>query len=68
MIDKEKKLPEDERMDVVVIVTPNHLHYEPARLALENGFHVICDKPIAFSTDEAEKLLILSRNQVLCLP
>jgi predicted dehydrogenase len=56
MIDKEKKLPEDERMDVVVIVTPNHLHYEPARLALENGFHVICDKPIAFSTDEAERL------------
>lgn len=59
MIEKEKTLPEGERMDFVVIVTPNHLHYEPACLALENGFHVVCDKPLAFSTEEAEKLATL---------
>ena len=59
MMEMEKKLPEGERMDFVAIVTPNHLHYEPARLALENGFHVVCDKPLAFSREEAEKLAVL---------
>jgi predicted dehydrogenase len=59
MIEREKKLPEGDRMDMVVVVTPNHLHYEPARLALENGFHVVCDKPLAFSRGEAEKLASL---------
>jgi predicted dehydrogenase len=56
MIEHEKQLPEGERMDMVVIVTPNHLHYDPAKMALENGFHVVCDKPMAFSREEAEKL------------
>lgn len=56
MIEHEKQLPEGERMDMVVIVTPNHLHYDPAKMALENGFHVVCDKPLAFSREEAEKL------------
>jgi len=59
MIKTEKSLPEGERMDMVVIVTPNYLHYEPAKMAIENGFHVVCDKPLAFSTEEAEKLAIL---------
>ncbi|HLT73788.1 MAG TPA: Gfo/Idh/MocA family oxidoreductase, partial [Ohtaekwangia sp.] len=49
MFEKEKNLPADERMDFVSIVTPNHVHFEPARMALENGFHVIIDKPLAFS-------------------
>lgn len=53
MIEKEKKLPEDQKMDVVSIVTPNNVHFEPAQLALENGFHVIIDKPLAFSLEEA---------------
>jgi predicted dehydrogenase len=60
MFEKEAELPEDVRMDCVSIVTPNHVHFEPARMALENGFHVICDKPITFSTEEAlalEKLV-----------
>lgn len=56
MIEKEKALPEGERMDAVSIVTPNHVHFEPARLALENGFHVICDKPVTFTTEEAIEL------------
>ena len=53
MILKEKKLPVGERMDFVSIVTPNHLHYLPAKLALENGFHVVCDKPLCFDMQEA---------------
>lgn len=53
MILKEKELPLDKRMDFVAIVTPNHMHYEPAKMALENGFDVICDKPLAFTMEEA---------------
>ncbi len=56
MFDKESQLPEDERMDFVSIVTPNHVHFEPAKLALENGFHVVCEKPLSFSLDEALQL------------
>ena len=53
MITKEKELPEGERMDFVAIVTPNHMHFPPAKMALENGFHVICDKPVTLTLDEA---------------
>ncbi len=56
MILKEKELPEGERMDFVSIVTPNHVHYAPAKMALENGFHVVCDKPLAYSLEEAKDL------------
>ena len=53
MILTERKLPSDKRMDFVAIVTPNHLHFSPAKLALENGFHVVCDKPMTLTLDEA---------------
>lgn len=56
MIEAEKKLPEGERMDFVSIVTPNHVHFGPAKMALENGFHVVCDKPLAFNMEEALEL------------
>lgn len=56
MIREEKKLPADQRMDFVSIVTPNHVHFDPAMLALENGFHVMLDKPMTFTLDEAKKL------------
>ena len=56
MIKKEKQLPENERIDFVSIVTPNHVHVEPAMLALDNGFHVIVDKPLSQSFAEAKKL------------
>src|SRR5215475_11494904 len=46
MIRAESMLPQTERMDFVSIVTPNHVHFEPAQLALENGFHVVLDKPM----------------------
>ena len=56
MIETEKTLPAGERMDFAAIVTPNHVHYEPARLCLESGFHVVVDKPMCFSVDEAKQL------------
>jgi predicted dehydrogenase len=56
MITAEKALPEEIRMDFVAITTPNHLHYEPAKMALENGFHVVCDKPLSFCLKEAGEL------------
>jgi predicted dehydrogenase len=56
MITKEKELPDEVRMDAVSIVTPNHVHFEPAALALENGFHVVLDKPMTFDLKEAKEL------------
>ncbi len=56
MFEKEKKLPLDQRMDFVSIVTPNHVHYAPAKMALESGFHVVIEKPIAYSLAEAKSL------------
>lgn len=56
MIKRESELPDGERMDFISIVTPNHLHYAPAKMALEYGFHVISDKPLCFSFDEAIEL------------
>ena len=56
LITQEKQLPEAERVQVIAIVTPNHLHFEPAKLALENGFHVILDKPMTFNLAEAKEL------------
>lgn len=69
MIRREAELPPGERMEFVSIVTPNHVHFEPAQLAMENGFHVVLDKPMTFTLDEARKLkAVADRTQVLfCL-
>ncbi len=56
MFEKESQLPEDIRMDFVTIVTPNFVHYAPAKMALENGFDVVIDKPITFSLEQAVDL------------
>ncbi len=66
MIRAEAKLPEGERMDFVAIVTPNHLHFAPAQMALEHGFHVLSDKPATFNLAEAKKLAgIVKRTGLL---
>src|SRR5688572_11179336 len=69
MIRRENELPPGERMDFVSIVTPNHLHFEPAKLALENGFHVVLDKPMTFDLTEAKKLQEIAAKSklVFCL-
>jgi len=50
-----------DRIDAVAIVTPNHLHFGPAKAFLEAGFHVICDKPMTFSLAEALELVRIAR-------
>lgn len=56
MIAQEALLAEGDRMDFVAIVTPNHVHFDPAMQALDKGFHVVLDKPMTFSLDEAWQL------------
>lgn len=56
MMETEAALPADQRIHAVSIVTPNHVHFEPAKMAIEYGFHVMCDKPVTFSTDQALQL------------
>nr|WP_245590578.1 Gfo/Idh/MocA family oxidoreductase [Adhaeribacter aquaticus] len=69
MIQKEKELPEGQRMDFISIVTPNHMHFGPAKMAMENGFHVVCDKPVTLNLEEAKALKeVIDRTGMLfCL-
>ena len=69
MIKKEAALPADKRMDFVTIVTPNFAHYAPAIMALEHGFHVVIEKPITFTLDEAKalKAKVEETGLLLCL-
>lgn len=56
LIDEESKLPEDEKMQVVSILTPNFLHFPMAKKLLEHGFNVICEKPLTTTYEEARIL------------
>jgi len=69
MIETEAKLSPEDRMDFVTIVTPNHTHFAPAMLALENGFHVVLDKPMTLSLEEAKLLeqKVKDTGRYLCL-
>ncbi|WP_286883619.1 MULTISPECIES: Gfo/Idh/MocA family protein [Sphingobacterium] len=69
MIEKESLLPEGERMDFVTIVTPNFLHFAPAKLALEKGFDVVVEKPMTVSVEEAKELqeTVERTGRTLCL-
>ncbi|MCS7259391.1 MAG: Gfo/Idh/MocA family oxidoreductase [Anaerolineae bacterium] len=59
MAEKEAKLPPDKRIDFVSIVTPNVSHFPIAKTFLEHGFHVVCDKPMTYTLDEAKELVKL---------
>ncbi len=69
MMEKESRLPADKRIDFVTIVTPNFAHFAPAMLALEKGFHVVIEKPITFTLDEARQLKkkVEETGLILCL-
>lgn len=69
MMEKESKLPADRRIDFVTIVTPNFAHFAPAMLALEKGFHVVIEKPITFTLEEAKllKKKVDETGLILCL-
>ncbi len=59
---REAALPEGERIDFVSIVTPNHLHFPVARAFIERGFHVVCDKPLTTTLEDAETLCRLVKQ------
>ncbi|MGI4733964.1 MAG: Gfo/Idh/MocA family protein [Janthinobacterium lividum] len=69
LITEEKARPAAERVQVISIVTPNHLHFAPAKLALESGFDVVLDKPMTFSLAEAKELaaVVAATGRRLCL-
>jgi predicted dehydrogenase len=56
MLEREAALPAEKRIDFVSIVTPNFVHFEPAMMALEKGFHVVIEKPITFTLEQAKQL------------
>ncbi|MBK7133850.1 MAG: Gfo/Idh/MocA family oxidoreductase [Bacteroidales bacterium] len=56
LIKAEKALPADKRMEVVSIVTPNALHYPFAKSLLNAGFHLVCEKPMTMTVEEAVEL------------
>lgn len=63
LIEEELKLPQEQRMEVVSVLTPNFLHFPMAKKLLENGFNVICEKPLTTTAKEAEELLSLQREK-----
>ncbi|HLU47225.1 MAG TPA: Gfo/Idh/MocA family oxidoreductase, partial [Planctomycetota bacterium] len=66
LVERERALPESERIDFVSVATPNHTHYDVAKTAIEAGFNVICDKPLTFDLAQAEDLarLVKEKNVV----
>jgi len=62
MAETEAGLPGEQRVDFVSIVTPNKSHFPIAKTFLEAGIHVVCDKPMTYTLDEAKKLVELVEN------
>lgn len=57
MIEDQKNLPEDQRLDYVLIVTPNFVHFDPAMKAIEAGIPVMCEKPLTINLEQADALV-----------
>ncbi|MBG80193.1 MAG: oxidoreductase [Phycisphaerae bacterium] len=62
MLESELALPADQRIEAVVIVTPNHVHFPVAKAAMEAGFHVVCDKPLVLTDEEASELVAVQQK------
>lgn len=56
MVVSEAGLPKEKRIDFVSIVTPNVSHFAIAKVFLRAGFHVVCEKPMVYTLDEAKEL------------
>lgn len=57
MLERERSRPEGERIDLVSIVTPNHVHFPVAKAFAEARFNVVCDKPLVLDSEQATKLV-----------
>jgi predicted dehydrogenase len=62
MAEAESQLPEGDRIDFVSIVTPNHVHFDVAKTFIEAGIHVVCDKPMTTTVEDAEELCRLVKQ------
>ncbi|MCX8158003.1 MAG: Gfo/Idh/MocA family oxidoreductase [Verrucomicrobiae bacterium] len=62
MIAEQAKLPEEERLDYVLIVTPNHVHFDPAMKAMKAGIPVFCEKPLTVNLKQATELVKMQRK------
>jgi predicted dehydrogenase len=62
MIAANASLPADERLDYILIVTPNHVHFDPAMKAMKAGIAVFCEKPLCLNLKEATALVRTSRK------
>lgn len=56
LIDAQQSLSKEERIDYVLIVTPNHAHFDPAMKCLKAGIPVFCEKPLTLTLKEAQGL------------
>ncbi len=66
MAAREAALPADERIHFVSIVTPNHVHFPAAKAFIERGIHVVCDKPLTITLEDAEELCrLVKRHDVI---
>jgi predicted dehydrogenase len=60
LLEGELARPADERIDLVVIVTPNHVHHPVAKAFAEAGIHVVSDKPLVHTSAQAEELVAIA--------
>ncbi|MDT8401004.1 MAG: Gfo/Idh/MocA family oxidoreductase [Bacteroidales bacterium] len=69
MLKMEASRPDENRPDFICIATPNHLHFKPAMDAIAAGFHVVCDKPLCLTVEEAIKLrdALRASKKLFCL-
>ena len=61
MINAQAKLPADQRLDYILIVTPNHVHFDPAMKAIKAGIPVFCEKPLTVNLKEANELVAAAK-------
>lgn len=62
MIDAQKNLPKEERLDYILVVTPNFVHFDPAMKAISAGIPVICEKPLTVNLEESDKLVAKAKE------
>ncbi len=69
MLEEESKKPEGERLDYILIVTPNFVHFDPAKKALERGIPVFCEKPLTVKLEESDELvkIVKDKNIPFCV-
>ena len=65
MVEAESKIPPDDRLHFIVIVTPNNTHYEISKAFMEKGFHIFCEKPLAMTVEEGEELARIAKENGL---